>query len=89
VATSDRCCPRSHRSRLDDQTVVQPILEMAAKVGADGFCREQTAMIARSDSRPLPGFCCYLSNLAVDEACQGQSIEMPHADNCYLYRRTK
>ena len=26
---------------------------MAAEVGADGFCREQTAMIARPDSRPL------------------------------------
>jgi pimeloyl-ACP methyl ester carboxylesterase len=42
-----------HRSRLDDQTVVQPILDMAAEVGAEGFCREQTAMIARPDSRPL------------------------------------
>ena len=68
-------------------------------------------------------FCCYLSDLAVDEACQGQgigkrlieetrreaggpltttlllsaptamsfyqSIKMPHADNCFLYRRQK
>lgn len=42
-----------HRSRVNDQTVVKPILEMAAEVGADGFCREQTAMIARPDSRPL------------------------------------
>jgi pimeloyl-ACP methyl ester carboxylesterase len=42
-----------HRSRLNDQSVVQPIVEMAAEVGADGFCREQTAMIARADSRPL------------------------------------
>jgi pimeloyl-ACP methyl ester carboxylesterase len=42
-----------HRSRLNDQAVVQPIVEMAAEVGADGFCREQTAMIARPDSRPL------------------------------------
>lgn len=42
-----------HRSRLQDQSVVQPIVEMAAEVGADGFCREQTAMIARADSRPL------------------------------------
>ena len=42
-----------HRSRLNDQGVVQPIVEMAAEVGADGFCREQTAMIARPDSRPL------------------------------------
>lgn len=42
-----------HREHLDDQSVIQPILEMAAEVGADGFCREQTAMIARPDSRPL------------------------------------
>jgi pimeloyl-ACP methyl ester carboxylesterase len=42
-----------HRSRLQDQSVVQPIIEMAAEVGADGFCREQTAMIDRADSRPL------------------------------------
>jgi pimeloyl-ACP methyl ester carboxylesterase len=42
-----------HRSRLNDQSVVQPIVEMAAEVGADGFCREQTAMIARPDSRHL------------------------------------
>jgi ribosomal protein S18 acetylase RimI-like enzyme len=68
-------------------------------------------------------FCCYLSDLAVDKACQGQGIgkrlieetraqaggamtttlllsaptamtfyqgiEMPPADNCFLYRRTK
>lgn len=66
-------------------------------------------------------FCCYLSDLAVDKACQGQGIgrrlidetraqaggpmtttlllsaptamtfyqgiKMPHADNCFLYRR--
>ena len=42
-----------HRSRLNDQAVVRPILDMAAEVGSDGFCREQTAMIARPDSRPL------------------------------------
>ncbi|HEY6980980.1 GNAT family N-acetyltransferase [Reyranella sp.] len=84
---------------------------------------------ARQDSR-LVGFarsltdfcfCCYLSDLAVDKACQGQGIgrrlidetraqaggpmtttlllsaptamtfyqgiKMPHADNCFLYRR--
>ena len=42
-----------HREHLDDQSIIQPILEMAAEVGADGFCRSQTAMIARADSRPL------------------------------------
>jgi ribosomal protein S18 acetylase RimI-like enzyme len=68
-------------------------------------------------------FCCYLSDLAVDRACQGQGIgkrlieetrtqaggtqtttlllsaptamtfyqgiKMPHADNCFLYRRER
>jgi ribosomal protein S18 acetylase RimI-like enzyme len=86
-------------------------------------------MTARQDGR-LVGFarsltdfcfCCYLSDLAVDKACQGQGIgrrlidetraqaggpmtttlllsaptamtfyqgiKMPHADNCFLYRR--
>ena len=42
-----------HRSRLNDQAVVGPILDMAGEVGSDGFCREQTAMIARPDSRRL------------------------------------
>ena len=42
-----------HRSRQNDQAVVGPILDMAGEVGSDGFCREQTAMIARPDSRPL------------------------------------
>ena len=42
-----------HREHLQNQAVVQPILEMATEIGADGFIREQTAMIARADSRPL------------------------------------
>jgi pimeloyl-ACP methyl ester carboxylesterase len=42
-----------HRDHLADQSVITPILEMATEVGADGFCREQTAMIVRRDSRPL------------------------------------
>ena len=42
-----------HRSRLQDPSVIGPIIEMAAEVGADGFCRSQTAMIARPDSRPI------------------------------------
>jgi pimeloyl-ACP methyl ester carboxylesterase len=44
-----------HRDHLNDQSIIQPIVEMAAEVGADGFCRSQTAMIARADSRPMLG----------------------------------
>src|SRR5438093_50128 len=40
-----------HRTRLEDPAVVQPILEMSKEVGAKGFINEQTAMIARPDSR--------------------------------------
>ncbi len=42
-----------HRDRLSDASVTGPIAEMAALVGADGFAREQTAIMARPDSRPL------------------------------------
>lgn len=42
-----------HPRRIHDSTVVQPILDMAQEIGADGFVREQTAIMARPDSRPL------------------------------------
>ncbi|MBS0519254.1 MAG: alpha/beta hydrolase [Proteobacteria bacterium] len=42
-----------HTGRLRDSTVVQPILDMAQEVGAEGFVREQNAIMARPDSRPL------------------------------------
>ncbi len=42
-----------HPSRLRDSAVTQPILDMAQEVGADGFVREQTAILGRADSRPL------------------------------------
>ncbi|MBS0221123.1 MAG: alpha/beta hydrolase [Proteobacteria bacterium] len=42
-----------HPARLKDMTVVQPILDMAKEVGAEGFIREQNAIMARPDSRPL------------------------------------
>jgi pimeloyl-ACP methyl ester carboxylesterase len=42
-----------HKSRLADPAVVQPIYDMACEVGAEGFVREQQAIIARPDSRPL------------------------------------
>jgi pimeloyl-ACP methyl ester carboxylesterase len=42
-----------HPSRLSDAAVTGPIVEMAAQIGADGFEREQRAIMARPDSRPL------------------------------------
>jgi pimeloyl-ACP methyl ester carboxylesterase len=42
-----------HPSHLPDAGVVQPILDMAAEVGAEGFENEQHAMIARPDSRHM------------------------------------
>ena len=42
-----------HRSHLDDSAITQPILDMAREIGAEGFLREQTAIIGRPDSRPL------------------------------------
>jgi pimeloyl-ACP methyl ester carboxylesterase len=42
-----------HNAHLGDPAITQPILDMALEVGADGFRREQTAIIARADSRPL------------------------------------
>lgn len=42
-----------HPARLKDVRVVQPILDMAQEVGAEGFVREQQAIMGRPDSRPL------------------------------------
>src|SRR5882757_860427 len=42
-----------HPSHLKDPVITQPILDMAHEIGADGFLREQTAISARPDSRPL------------------------------------
>jgi pimeloyl-ACP methyl ester carboxylesterase len=42
-----------HKSRLEDPAVVQPIFDMACEVGAEGFVREQQAIIGRPDSRPM------------------------------------
>jgi pimeloyl-ACP methyl ester carboxylesterase len=41
-----------HPSQLGDRHITQPILDMAEEVGAEGFIREQEAMIVRADSRP-------------------------------------
>lgn len=42
-----------HRRNVNDAAITQPILDMAQEIGADGFVREQTAIMARPDSRPL------------------------------------
>jgi len=42
-----------HRSRLQDPAVTQPIFDMAREIGAEGFVREQQAIMGRADSRPL------------------------------------
>jgi pimeloyl-ACP methyl ester carboxylesterase len=42
-----------HPTRVNDPAVVQPILDMGLEIGPEGFVREQTAIMARPDSRPL------------------------------------
>lgn len=42
-----------HSRNVDNAAIAQPIFDMAQEIGADGFVREQTAIIARPDSRPL------------------------------------
>ena len=42
-----------HHTRLKDDSVVRPIVEMAAEIGADGFVREQEAIMGRPDSRHM------------------------------------
>jgi pimeloyl-ACP methyl ester carboxylesterase len=40
-------------SHIDNPAIIQPIFDMAQEVGAEGFLREQKAIMARPDSRPL------------------------------------
>ncbi len=48
-----------HSERLTDPAVTGPIFEMAARVGRDGFVRQQRAILSRADSRDLlPGIAC-------------------------------
>ncbi|WPZ32947.1 alpha/beta fold hydrolase [Thalassobaculum sp. OXR-137] len=42
-----------HKSRLEDETVTRPIFDMAARIGKDGFIRQQKAILSRDDSRDL------------------------------------
>ena len=42
-----------HPSQLHNMEVVKVILDMAEAVGPDGFVRQQEAMIARPDCRPM------------------------------------
>jgi pimeloyl-ACP methyl ester carboxylesterase len=46
-----------HPDRLADTALASLIIDMADAVGRDAFLRQQTAILARPDSRPdLPGF---------------------------------
>jgi pimeloyl-ACP methyl ester carboxylesterase len=48
-----------HRSRLDDEDLQTLVRLMADETGAEAFVRQQTAVIARADSRPdLAGIAC-------------------------------
>ena len=38
---------------LNDDAITQPIFDMAQEIGADGFVREQRAIIDRADSRRM------------------------------------
>jgi pimeloyl-ACP methyl ester carboxylesterase len=42
-----------HPSQLANPAVVEPIMEMARHIGPEGFVREQRAIMARPDSRPM------------------------------------
>jgi pimeloyl-ACP methyl ester carboxylesterase len=42
-----------HTSRLKDERLTDVIFGMAGRIGRDGFIRQQTAIMNRSDSRPL------------------------------------
>ena len=112
VRKSDLARPIDDRPRVE-QMLANANLIVTARLDGKlvGFARSLTDFC----------FCCYLSDLAVDPACQGkgvgkrlieetrkaaggdktttlllsaptamtfyQGIEMPHADNCFLYRR--
>lgn len=42
-----------HPSRIADESISRPLLDMASEVGGDGFVRQQQAILGRADSRPL------------------------------------
>ena len=44
-----------HPSRLDDPAVADVVRAMARDAGAEGFARQQRAIMSRGDSRPLLG----------------------------------
>jgi len=42
-----------HSRHINDAAITQPIFDMAQEIGADGFVREQRAIIGRADSRHM------------------------------------
>jgi ribosomal protein S18 acetylase RimI-like enzyme len=105
---------------VDDRPRVERMLKHANLIVT---ARQDGRLVGFARSLTDFCFCCYLSDLAVDPACQGQGIgkrlieetrreaggehtttlllsapkamtfyqgiKMPHADNCFLYRRQK
>jgi len=54
LGVTDRLLPvLVHPDRLEDRPLVDAVKQMAADVGKDAFLRQQTALMARSDSRPF------------------------------------
>jgi pimeloyl-ACP methyl ester carboxylesterase len=48
-----------HPARLEDKTLTLAIMGMAARIGKEGFLRQQKAIMGRPDSRPqLAGYRC-------------------------------
>ena len=103
---------------LDDRGRIERMLAHANLIVT---ARQDGRLVGLARSLTDFCFCCYLSDLAVDKACQGQGIgkrlieetrrqaggdktstlllsapgamtfyqgiQMPHADNCFVYRR--
>ncbi len=42
-----------HPSRIADESITQPLFDMACDIGGNGFVRQQQAILGRADSRPL------------------------------------
>ncbi|WP_420565362.1 alpha/beta fold hydrolase [Thalassobaculum sp.] len=77
-----------HKSRLEDESVTRPIFDMAARIGKDGFIRQQKAILSRDDSRdqlagvsvPTLVMCGRDDQLTPVELSEEMAAAIPHAD---------